>query len=312
MKVVCSQPHRRILASSHTLNIFSPRIAAILLDPEAQSPTLDADPTQGSLKEPILKLTNMIRSMDVQWDSFRSLRKLRHRGLYRRLGQGAYESEGGVFSFFLPEYTPPGVVDTAGLVAPESQVLSGSKVSKLIDGILTTYKNGLTNCENGFGYRLEGGCPTVEGDYSTAEGVLAYAPEATTVDALIDELSLMLTAGRLGDTNRAIVKGAIEPYFAGNRPKAIRIAQQLITSSPEFHTTGLARKGDKERVITGYTQSPKHDYKAIVYLFMVGGCDSFNMLVPLSGCSTVSIPNVIVTALNFSLRDPNEYCSFCL
>ena len=98
----------------------------------------------------------------------------------------------------------------------------------------------------------------------------------------------MLTAGRLGDTNRAIVKGAIEPCFAGNRPKAIRIAQQLITSSPEFHTTGLARKGDKERVITGYTQSPKHDYKAIVYSFMVGGCDSFNMLVPLSGCSTVS------------------------
>ena len=233
--------------------------------------------------------------MDAQWDSYSSFRKLRHRGLYKRIGQGAYESEeGGVFSFFLPEYTPPGVVDTAGLVAPESQVLSGSKVSKLIDGILTTYKSGLTNCENGFGNRLDGGgCPTVEGDYSTAEGVLAYDPEASTADALIDELSLMLTAGRLGDTNRAIVKGAVEPYFNGDRPKAIRIAQQLITSSPEFHTTGLARKGDNMRELTGYTHPPKHDYKAIVHLFMVGGCDSFNMLVPLSGCSVVSVQIIL-------------------
>lgn len=286
MKFARSNPYPRIRASRPTLFFLSPRIAAILLDPEAQSPTLDADPIQGSLKEPILKLTNMFRSMDAQFRSYRSFRKLDHQ---ERLGQGAYGSP-SVFSFFLPEYTPPGVVDTAGLVAPESQVLSGSKVSKLIDGILTTYKQGITNCQSGFGKSMEKGCPSADGDYNTAEGVLAYAPTATSVDSLIDELSLMLTAGRLGDANRAIVRDAIaNMYNQGDRSKAIRIAQQLITSSPEFHTTGLARKGDKERVLTGYTQPPKHEYKAVVYLYLVGGCDSYNMLVPMSGCSTVSI-----------------------
>eukprot|EP00957_Ditylum_brightwellii_P105884 8075103-Ditylum_brightwellii.AAC.1 len=144
---------------------------------------------------------------------------------------------------------------------------------------------GVTNCWNGFGTRLAGFCPTQDGVSDTSEGTLTYAPTATTVDSLIDELSLMLTAGRLGENNRAIVKGTIENmYNGGDKAKAIRIAQQLITSSPEFHGTGLARKGGTERVLTGYTEPPQHEYKAIVYLMMVGGCDSFNMLVPQCEC----------------------------
>ena len=43
---------------------LSATIAAILLDREASSPTLDADPTHGVMREPLLKLHSFLRSME--------------------------------------------------------------------------------------------------------------------------------------------------------------------------------------------------------------------------------------------------------
>jgi hypothetical protein len=46
-------------------------VAAILLDQEATASTLDADPTYGGIKEPIIKVLHFLRSMKYQktaWD----------------------------------------------------------------------------------------------------------------------------------------------------------------------------------------------------------------------------------------------------
>ena len=77
-------------------------VAAILLDPEATSSSLDADPTYGGIKEPIIKVLQFFRSMKYQktdWDR-NIYPKLS--GMVGKCGQMAHESP-DQFSFFLPD-----------------------------------------------------------------------------------------------------------------------------------------------------------------------------------------------------------------
>lgn len=60
-----------------------------------------------------------------------------------QIGQGSFEQK-SVFSFFLPEFTPPGM--GAGLVAPESMVLHGSNILGLLDSYYSTVKFGIVEC----------------------------------------------------------------------------------------------------------------------------------------------------------------------
>eukprot|EP00957_Ditylum_brightwellii_P186881 14231349-Ditylum_brightwellii.AAC.1 len=82
-----------------------------------------------------------------------------------------------------------------------------------------------------------------------------------------------------------IIKNIFEPeYLNGDKEKAIRIDQQLISSTPEFSATSLARKGTTTREISSYTDPPSNSYKAVVFVMLMGGMDSFNMLVPMADC----------------------------
>ena len=60
-----------------------------------------------------------------------------------RIGQGVFENP-SVFSFFLPEFPAPGVIQQAGLVAPEGMVLQGDNVLSLLDSFFSTIKFGIT------------------------------------------------------------------------------------------------------------------------------------------------------------------------
>jgi len=67
----------------------------------------------------------------------------------------------------------------------------------------------------------------------------------------------------------------------GDKSAGLRLAQQLITTSAEFHTNNPIKKSDERRVTT--ESEPKSfagEYKAVVFLMFAGGCDSYNMLVP--------------------------------
>ena len=113
-------------------------------------------------------------------------------------------------------------MNKASLVAPESQVMTGKKVTTILDSMWSVAKFGLTACHNGFGNTL-GSCPTQEGNTDNADGRLYYTPNPSfTVDQMLDDISLMLTAGRLSDVNRGIVRAALEDeYVLGDRSKAI-------------------------------------------------------------------------------------------
>ena len=270
--------------SSTIIFLFRYRIAAILLDTEARSVSLDADPSHGHLREPLVKLISFFRSMEAVYTSPSGWNKYKFSAL-RSIGQYPYGSP-DVFSFFLPEYAPAGVIESAGLVAPESMVITGNKVTSLLNGLFSTVKFGLTDCYGGFGDKLLG-CEMEEGVTNLGAGSLTYSvANDVSLDSALDDLSLMLTAGRLGTKNRGIIRSTIESEFInGDRAKAIRIGQQLIAATPEFHSWGgLHHNTGVARDITGYTTLPKHTYKSVVFFMMSGGVDSYSLLVPKDKC----------------------------
>ena len=115
---------------------LSATIAAILLDRESRSVVVDVDPSYGGIREPLLRVVSTMRSMNyVQTNrEFISLHNLQS-----AIGQSPHDLP-SVFSFFLPEYAPPGVVAKASLVAPEAMLLQNS--IGLLNGIISLVKYG--------------------------------------------------------------------------------------------------------------------------------------------------------------------------
>lgn len=106
-------------------------VAAIILDREARTALLDADPTSGSLREPMLKLMSFLRANEFEQSD--AAPELRLYGLQKRIGQGPH-SIPNVFSFFLPEYSSPGLIKAASLKSPEGMVLTGPKIIRFLNG----------------------------------------------------------------------------------------------------------------------------------------------------------------------------------
>ena len=122
-------------------------LAAIYLDSAARNILLDADISSGALREPILKVLALMRSM-----KFRSLQPItKMNGLVSSIGQMAHEFT-TVFSFFLPEFEPYGRIGNAGLVSPEAtSVLDMPKVVGLLNGLNSIVRFGLSSCNGGWG-----------------------------------------------------------------------------------------------------------------------------------------------------------------
>ena len=95
---------------------LSAAIAALLLDREARSATLDADPTHGLLREPILKVHHLLRSMEF---ASRDSREIEMPNVEKIIGMEAHKSP-SVFNFYNHDYQPSGPVADATLVSPEA------------------------------------------------------------------------------------------------------------------------------------------------------------------------------------------------
>jgi uncharacterized protein (DUF1501 family) len=256
-------------------------IASLLLDREARSILLDADPTHGSFKEPLLKVIGLMRALDfrlyedvgfVDFDVSINL----------KIGQMAHALP-SVFSFFSPFYTT-GFVGEASLVVPEVQVMTGPRNVDFINGLLSMIKYGLSSCYGGLG-RYQWWTPydcskyTVGGINDGSLGSLTFTPpDGSSAIQVTKELATLLTAGRLSRTSRDFISQII-----GSEPNitiGVKKAQQLIITSPEFHTTNIIRKSGATRPEVEAPKASSKAYKAIVYVFLEGGMDSFNLLVP--------------------------------
>lgn len=141
--------------------------------------------------------------------------------------------------------------------------------------------------DGGFGPSLGGKIPPV-GDYSSSVGYLAYqyqTADGTSVSRKIDDLSTLLTAGRLSFENKQVLVDA-HAYFLENHgiAHADRVLVKLLAATPEFHTTNTIRRTGDTRPVTPPVVPSNKPYKAIVYVNLAGGVDSFNILTPGGSC----------------------------
>jgi cullin-associated NEDD8-dissociated protein 1 len=112
--------------------------AAIYLDREARSSTLDLDATSGKVhvrERSLLKLMHFLRAMELGSEE------------ERELNLANLDAAQSVFSFFSPSFQSVGPVRDKGLVSPESQMLDSPNIIGFINGVASLPTYGLSDCQ---------------------------------------------------------------------------------------------------------------------------------------------------------------------
>eukprot|EP00931_Biecheleriopsis_adriatica_P083516 TRINITY_DN5709_c0_g1_i1.p1 TRINITY_DN5709_c0_g1~~TRINITY_DN5709_c0_g1_i1.p1 ORF type:complete len:1902 (+),score=308.18 TRINITY_DN5709_c0_g1_i1:193-5898(+) len=234
-------------------------LSAILLHPEAHTP--QAPETHGSLREPLLKLVHFLRAMEYEHDGERDIVL---KAIDSKIGQLPYASP-TVFNYYHVDYQPPRF--SGDVVAPEFEILTPPFANGLLNGLISITSNGLSGCEGGFGQDWQ----------PCKQGRLNFT-ESGTPDETFVELDLLLTGGRMSSSSKDVVRAA---YHAARQGEQLQAAQQAIVMTPEFHTLGNPLEDSARSPVELKARHTPSSYKALVMLFMAGGADTFNMLVPL-------------------------------
>lgn len=146
-----------------------------------------------------------------------------------------------------------------------------------LNGMFSLIKFGLGGCNDGLSANTGYGECSDNGLYESSYGHLHYQPIGSIEDQ-VEDLSLLLTAGRLNKVTKSkIVDACSSETDEGSR---FRCMQQLVVSTSEFHSTnhitpsGEARETVAEETSTNSTEP----YKTLVYYYLSGGMDSYNMV----------------------------------
>lgn len=205
---------------------------AILLDSEARNGHLTQPNQFGKLREPMLRLTHLLRALNgrVPGDP----NSFRFGYPERVLGQGALRA-GSVFNFYAPNHAPPGEIRDAGLVAPEFQISTSS--------LLTTQVNDFEK-RLGHDFRDPGGFfwPDYRFDDDPIQvDVEPLVPSLlVSADALIDELNRLFMSGQMSAGMRPILRTYIQAagnptsLSAATRRELVRETVYLVMTSPEY------------------------------------------------------------------------------
>ena len=199
-------------------------IKAILLDPEARDGAKLADPAWGKPREPFLRCVNFARAFNAK-SSGVDFYQVAQFNFDQQ--QQPYNSP-SVFNFYLPNYTPPGVVGAAGLVAPEFQILNAttavSSPNYFYNSIVSRDLHRWGTAES---------TRTVRPNF-TQEDTLA----TTDVDALIRRLDLHLTCGSLTPREFQLIREAVlkvdSSVVFNWQTERVNLAVYLFVTSPQF------------------------------------------------------------------------------
>jgi hypothetical protein len=154
-----------------------------------------------------------------------------------------------VFNFFMPDYQYPGTLASNGLVTPEFQLTSDTNVIRqsnfLYEGI---YKPSTTNTIHS---SFRSGNGAIALDFTpwmqTRPGGSGAWTDNANLSALVDQLSILLTAGQLNASARTIIVNFVSnttnttniTYTNGSATDAQKINRlrgiiHLIATSPDF------------------------------------------------------------------------------
>jgi cullin-associated NEDD8-dissociated protein 1 len=260
---------------------------AILCDHEARSPLVEADPRFGLLREPLLKVMHFLRSMVF---TMKEGREAFFKNMEAHVGQMAFFAP-SVFGFYLPENRPQGPISAASIVSPEFELATSPLVISYLNAMTSLIDIGLSSCYGGFSERNSTDkCKgRLDEDRDRASGHLMYDPtDSTSAAAIVDEMDVLLTGGRLNDEVRAEVVDAVAAAISlEGLEEGIREAQRLFMMASEFHTTNANSPSPVERVVPPEVEPKGRPYKSIIVLFLNGGADSFNVFVPYDGCESI-------------------------
>lgn len=166
-------------------------VRAILLDTEARA--VASGPNGGKLREPVIRMANWMRAFKVTSDT--GDWRIGSTSANTSLGQTTLTAP-SVFNFFRPGYTPPNSrVGTAGLVAPEFQIVDEVTVSGYLNTMQTTIDAGIGATANG-----------VRDVRSTYASEIAIANDA---NALVDRVNLLLLNGQMSSTLRTRIVDSV-------------------------------------------------------------------------------------------------------
>lgn len=223
-------------------------VKAILLDSEARSADGLSDPTFGKLREPVLRLTALLRAFKHSSDSMTGLSTGAGRVRYydirstddagTSLGQSPLRSP-SVFNFYRPGYVPPqSQTAAAGLVAPEMQIVSETSIGGWVNYAKSAVSSGVGTWNqydsNGDGVIDSVWRQDVQFDF-TSEKALADKP-----GDLVDALAAKLMAGRVSSTLRSQIVTALGTITISSsspdtgRLRRVQAALFLLLISPDF------------------------------------------------------------------------------
>eukprot|EP00662_Eupelagonemidae_sp_cell21_P043584 gene43584-47571_t len=178
---------------------------------EARSAVLDTDAAFGRVREPIVKLAHFMRAMEYTTKNNSEVFLANDKRVMAKFGEMAYKSP-SVFNFYQSDYEPMGPVSSAGLVAPESQLLTGPLITGSTNALVSLVNYGLIDCDNGLAEGGVGGyhwpesklgksvkCDwIISGAHDPREyslGDLEWEPSGTTASGVVGELDVLLTQG---------------------------------------------------------------------------------------------------------------------
>jgi uncharacterized protein (DUF1800 family) len=193
-------------------------IKVILIDPEARSAATSAN--GGKQREPVIRFANILRALDGK--SKNGLNGIDYLdSADNALGQSPLLAP-SVFNFFSPNYTRPGKLAAAGMVAPEFQITNEIQTIGTANFFYNLVRDG------GYGY----GDNRIELDFTDAKAV------ANDPVKLVDYLEAKFTYGQLSPAMRQVMTQSVAemPYDTSDWSKTLRIrtALTLLALSSDF------------------------------------------------------------------------------
>ncbi len=196
-------------------------VKAILLDPEARGAASITNPRHGKLREPFLRVSHVLRAFRFTATANTTTTFIPFELGFSETTMGQFPlGAPSVFNFYSPDYEPPGPIKTAGLVGPEYQILNA------VFGI--TLPNTLNTL-------ITSGTGTFRITLADQEAM------AGNVDALLDNLNVLLTHGMMSAETRAAIRTAVSgittamvPAGSNLNQQRARLAVYLTLMSPDY------------------------------------------------------------------------------
>jgi hypothetical protein len=247
------------------------------MDREARTSILEADPTFGMLRDPMIKVAHVMRSLEYQSPIGREI----YLGdLMSRIGVQAMMQR-SVFGYYLPDFQPAGPVMAKGLYSPASQLATPPMLLNYLNGLTSLIDNGLTECDSGFGSWLRDSC--------AADGTLNYTVQSSAAPVeIVDDLGLLLAAGRLETPTKDYAVSQYSAVLNSTKSStlALKQAMKILITSREFNSNSIPLVKNSKRPYVAPRKSNGRRLKSLVVVFERGGSDSWNRIVPLSNCSS--------------------------